>query len=152
MSYELTVEEGALIDKKSWGSTIDVLSRVLDLRSLRHNLLTTNIANADTPRYRPAELKFADVLSRIHQEKGASPLMRTDPRHLPAASGSREGGELWASASESSALPAGNDGNAVDMEKEMAKLAENNLMYNANVQMLAKLFSQIRYAIDEGGK
>lgn len=141
-----------MIDKNSWGSTIELVSRVLDLRSLRHNLLTTNIANADTPRYRPEELKFADVLSRTHEGKGASPLMRTDSRHLTAASGSTEGGELGVSALESSALPVGNDGNGVDMEKEMAKLAENNLMYNASVQILAKLFSQIRYAIDEGGK
>lgn len=141
-----------MIDKNSWGSPIELLSRVLDLRSLRHNLLTTNIANADTPRYRPAELKFADVLSRTHEGKGTSPLMATDLRHISAASGSRAGGDLWASGLEISSLPGGNDGNAVDMEKEMAKLAENNLMYNASVQILAKLFSQIRYAIDEGGK
>ncbi|MBI2877623.1 MAG: flagellar basal body rod protein FlgB [Candidatus Tectomicrobia bacterium] len=140
-----------MIEKKAWGSTIDVLSRVLDARSLRHSLLTTNIAHADTPQYRPSELKFAEVLNQIRAEQGGSPLLRTDPQHLPA-SGSREGKEAWASAIESPALPAGNDGNGVEMEKEMAKLAENTLMYNASVQILSKLFSQVRYAIDEGGK
>ena len=41
------------------------------------------------------------------------------------------------------------DGNNVDLDKEMSKLAENQIMYNATVQFIAKRGSTIRAAVTE---
>ena len=43
------------------------------------------------------------------------------------------------------------DGNTVDRSAEMAKLAENQLLYDASVEMLKKKLGMLKYAIGEGG-
>jgi flagellar basal-body rod protein FlgB len=42
------------------------------------------------------------------------------------------------------------DGNGVELENEMGKMAENQIMYNASVQMLTKKFEGLTYAIRGG--
>jgi flagellar basal-body rod protein FlgB len=41
------------------------------------------------------------------------------------------------------------DGNTVDLDKEMAKMAENQLMYNASIRMLSHQFRMLKTAISE---
>ena len=42
------------------------------------------------------------------------------------------------------------DGNTVDLDREMAKMAENQLMYNASIRMLTHQFRMLKTAITEG--
>ena len=42
------------------------------------------------------------------------------------------------------------DGNTVDLDREMAKMAENQLMYNASIKMLTHQFRMLKTAITEG--
>ena len=43
------------------------------------------------------------------------------------------------------------DGNSVDMDHEMSKLAENQLLYRATTKVYTKRMALIKYAIQEGG-
>ena len=43
------------------------------------------------------------------------------------------------------------DGNTVNRAKEMANMAENQILYDASVEMLKKKLGMIRYAVSEGG-
>lgn len=131
---------GGLFDK-----TIGLLAEALDLRSERHRAITANIANQDTPGYQATEVNFKEALSAA---SGASPLAleRTDPSHL-SPTGSA------AALSHATVVPGPShrlDGNTVNAEKEMAKLAENTLFYTASTQMITSKFRAIRNAIKEG--
>ncbi|MBE0461796.1 MAG: flagellar basal body rod protein FlgB, partial [Candidatus Aminicenantes bacterium] len=99
--------------RQLFDQTIGFLSRSLDLSASRHKIVSTNVANAETPNYKSMVFSFQKALERsIHQ---ASPvqLKRTHPTHLsgdfesaPELEFSREG---------------------VNIDQEMANLAENNL-------------------------
>lgn len=43
------------------------------------------------------------------------------------------------------------DGNTVDRSAEMAKLSENQLLYDASAEMLKRKLGMLKYAITEGG-
>ena len=44
-----------------------------------------------------------------------------------------------------------NDGNTVDLEKEMAALQENTILYKAALQLMNKKLGAMKYAVTEGG-
>jgi flagellar basal-body rod protein FlgB len=126
---------------KLFNQSFRVLGSVLDRRSSRHTLLTSNIANLETPNYKGRDLAFQARLKR-YIESGEKPveITRTNARHFPRVAPN------WGP--ESQVVDTG----PVKLDVEMAKLAENNLMYNALVQVLAKKYSSIRNAIVEGSK
>jgi flagellar basal-body rod protein FlgB len=126
---------------RMFGRTYDVLETVLDRRARRHALIAANVANLETPNYRGTDLAFESRL-RNYLASGMEPvtIARTDPRHLPT------GQAAWGPPSRSM------DTGPVHLDIEMAKLAENNLMYNALVQVMAKKFNMLKMAITEGGK
>lgn len=128
-----------------FNKTIGLLAHALDLRSERHRVITANIANQDTPGYKAMELNFKDALSSA---SGSSllPLQRTDPSHLSSAGGISASSHAVVSPGASQRL----DGNTVNGEQEMAKLAENTLFYTATTQILSGKFRGIRNAIREG--
>ncbi len=60
----------------------------------------------------------------------------------------RVGAEIY----ENPDISVNNDGNTVDMDKEMASLAENSLMYKAAVQLINKKMATLKYAATDGGR
>jgi flagellar basal-body rod protein FlgB len=131
-----------------FGKTVTILEKVLDLRSLRHNLIVSNIANMDTPGYQASELAFGEELAKALRTGENVTLKKTHPRHLPV----REAylGNIRPKVISSPPLVLRSDLNSVDIDKEMAKLAENTLMYNALAQILSRKFLGLKNAIQEG--
>lgn len=120
-----------------------LLQRGIGLCWLRHNLLASNLANVETPGYRPRDIDFAKEMERAAAE-GYLPMARTHPDHLPPLQGSSpslilRGG--WGNP----------DGNKVDLEGEMVRLAENYLQYLSLLRMLQEKLSMVKYSISEGG-
>jgi flagellar basal-body rod protein FlgB len=69
-----------------FGPTQTLLTTAMRLRSARHELLTANIANADTPDYKPRDLRFAGVLQALAAPEGQGgklQLVSTHSMHLP---------------------------------------------------------------------
>ena len=131
-----------------FGKTVSLLGKVLDLRSARHEVLTTNIANADTPGYVGFEFLFEEELQKAAQAARVKGLERTHAKHFPQGSPL----ESVAGRVEPTDTPfKGQDRNSVNIEKEMVKLAENSLLYEATVQMLTKKFQWLKEVIREGG-
>ena len=131
-----------------FGGPFFTIEKVLDLRAFKHNLIVSNIANADTPNYKAFDLLLEQAMERVLQRNRNSDLMRTQPRHLPVREGNLEG--LKPKIVAVPQLSPRVDGNTVDIDKMMAKLAENSLMYNALAQILSKKFAGLKYAIQEG--
>ncbi|MBU8849550.1 MAG: flagellar basal body rod protein FlgB [Desulfobacterales bacterium] len=112
-----------------FGKTIEMLSTVLDFRSARHKVITSNIANIDTPDYRPKDIVFKEALEAITSKNGVT-MTKSRGGHMPEQSipTDRAGFEVI------------NSGEKVNLDSEMAKLAENNLMHNLAVELLARKF------------
>lgn len=119
-----------------FGPVIDQLSRGLTYATARHLVLARNIANSETPGYRPRDLIFDDYLKvrpglgtgELSPDPGPEALAAT--RFIQMADG-----------------PARHDGNTVHMDKQMARIAENTLYQNTLVQLLAGQFTKLKMAI-----
>ena len=116
--------------------------QALSYHLARQAVLAGNVANAETPGYRPFDLAFSASLDR------ASRPARTNPRHM-GAGGSDATGPETALFRPAAATP-GPNGNAVDVDREMAKLAANSVRYRAVIEMLNRRLATLRYAIHEG--
>jgi flagellar basal-body rod protein FlgB len=120
---------------------IEALSRFLDVDVARHKLITSNLANIDTPGYRTRDLDFRAELARAGT-------------HLAGS----EGGNLsYASYCYAPVvrpvrgLLERPDGNNVSVERESLLLAETQMKFNLGVQLLRGEFHEISAAITSGG-
>ena len=137
-------------ENRIFDPTIDLASRSLDMRSRRHELLISNIANADTPGYKAFDMLVEEALARQDQQEGRLVLQKTHSTHLPSRSSLGDGlNPQVVRQTEPSALRG--DGNTVDMERQMSALAANELLYKASAQVLSKKFQSLRNVI-QGGK
>jgi flagellar basal-body rod protein FlgB len=128
-----------------YAGTIPVLEKVLDLRSAKHGFIISNIANMDTPNYRSFDLLVKEEMQRAADAENSIKLRQTHSRHLPLRA-ARAGSVDVHPSSIIRDSPEG-DYNTVDIDKEMANLAENSLLYNASAQILAKKFEGLKNAI-----
>ena len=129
-------------------TTVDLLSKNIDLRARNQNHLSANIANAETPGYTPRRLSFEGELKDALQEKKKGlPQQQPNPRHIPIKGGSSRIDAVQGQIVETPSATSGRDGNRVELESEMAQLAENQIMYNAGIQMLVKKFDSLKSAI-----
>lgn len=113
--------------------TSDLLTGMIRATSLRHHVLARNIANIDTPGYRPMEVRFSEAL-RLASEAGepSAVVVRAAVATDPTGGVGRY------------------DGNAVDLDRQMAKMAENALWHNAMIQILNSRMNILRTAIRGG--
>jgi flagellar basal-body rod protein FlgB len=128
---------GRPISSKLFDQTIGLLERSLDIRTPRHRVLSSNIANSETPNYEAKDIPFQKILKRSMNQYSILPLKQTHPRHLP---------ETMSADIEVETVPGG-----VNIDQEMAKLAENNLRFQAEVQALLKKFEALKFTISETG-
>lgn len=138
------MEIGNLIQSRLMGKSAALLSRALDYRSANHNVISGNIANVDTPGYKPQELRFDQELRRAVDREGIS-MKRTDEKHLPHATDPFEGKGSHELVSKE---PERGESNQLNIDKEMAKMVQNNLLYEASAKLLAKKFDGLKMVIE----
>ncbi|MGE0526382.1 MAG: flagellar basal body rod protein FlgB [Bdellovibrionales bacterium] len=136
--------------KQIFDKTTDSLAASLNFRSLRHNVASANIANAETPGYKAKKVDFEDALARAIDLEGVGAQMATSPDHFAMGTGaiSRARADVYDNPEGSVT----NDQNTVDLEREMATLQENSILYKAALQLINKKLGAIRYAATEGGR
>lgn len=100
------------------------MERYLDLLSARQKVVTSNIANADTPGYRTQDIDFQTEFQNA---------ISTTPNVL-----------------EVTGLAVKNDGNNVSLDRESRLLAENALRFSAASSLLRSQIGVLRTAIKEG--
>jgi len=138
---------------KLFGQSINLMSKALDLRVRKHSYMASNLANMDTPGYQVKDLEFQKVLQdALPDSSTRMPLRRTHPKHIPAQNVEKAYEAARKNVVYSVYGKDDNGDDVLDIDLEMSKLAKNHLMYNATVQMLAKAFAGIKYAITEGGR
>lgn len=126
--------------------TMHLLQRTLDLRSARQRVISSNLANEETPGYRASELNFIDQLQSAH--KGRLPIVMAATRSSHFGARGPQG--IYTVTGKLNEVPAGDlplDANSVNLELEMAKLSENAMQYNAAASITAIRFRQLLSAI-----
>ncbi|MFC1585496.1 flagellar basal body rod protein FlgB [Fibrobacterota bacterium] len=114
-------------------TAMPVIEKSLDAGALRNRTIANNLANVTTPKYRRIEVEFENQLKKVLEKrnlKGA----RTDPAHLPV--GRRELTEISPRAFRAKDPTKPGEINNVDIDIEMAKLAENQLNYQYAVKFM----------------
>jgi flagellar basal-body rod protein FlgB len=107
----------------------------------RQQLLAENVANANTPRFKPRDLAPPDL--RQMQGAGALAVARTSPAHL---AGSGTGGAQFQHERRSD-FEVRPTGNAVEIEDEMLKIAANQMDYQAATALYTRGLALIKTAL-----
>ena len=105
----------------------------------RQRVLSENVANADTPSFRPRDLA---PMKPDQSTTGALTLARTNSSHLALGGGSTQ----FASARQNH-LEVRPAGNAVDLEDEMMKVAANQMDYQAATTLYSRSLGLLKTAI-----
>lgn len=133
---------------------VDLLQQSIKAANARHQVIANNIANVNVPGFQGQDLSFEDRLKAALDaeskpaEEGVR-LLTPHAMHIPM-----QGAVRPAVPVEPVLVPLPNqmrqDGNNIDMEDQMAKLAANQLWYQSLVRSISDEFSRLRTAISEG--
>lgn len=121
----------------------------MDHRLKRSEAITANIANAETPGFRAIAYDFEDALSALGKLDGGIKLGTGDPRHLKGA-GARADGKIEPDVYVIPTETVPEDGNTVDMDDQMARMAQNQILYRSSVELLNRKIGVLKYAVNGG--
>ena len=132
-------------DNLSFRKIFNRLDKAIGVTQKRNAVIASNISNIDTPKYRPKDINFKEALARTLETDNELKLIKTNPGHMDIEMNAQgiepfeEKGE-W------------NGYNWVNIDKEMTKLTENNLMYREAVETLLRKIALLKEVIKEGGR
>lgn len=132
----------------------NLVAKALDYRAMRQDMIASNIANADTPFYRPRDVRFEDALAQEKAKIFAEPkkelqLAQTNNSHMPL---SQEKNSTIPTTFFRDGHMARNDGNSVDLDVETTEMSKNSVMFNALIQANKKDTLNFRSVIDASSK
>jgi flagellar basal-body rod protein FlgB len=136
-----------MVSQGLFNQTFSVLEKSMNLRSQKHNLMVSNIANMDTPNFKAFDILVDEEMQKTSRDSNRMPLTRTQSAHIPLIGM----GDVNAPEIQPVEKPLYDfhaDGNTVDLDKTMSMLSENGLMYNASAQIISKKFQSLSTAIN----
>jgi len=133
-------------DKLSFSKTFQALEKSIAISQRRHDLIASNISNVDTPGYRAKDVEFQSALAQALESDHQLDLATTNPRHIDLGMNSAQRID---SVEDKGAW---NGYNWVNIDKEMNRLAENNLIYRTSVETLLRRIAILKEVIREGGR
>lgn len=131
--------EDSMLDKLFGGDKYAAMTRALDAASLRQQVISHNLANANTPNYKRQEVQFESQLARALAKANdpcapaCEPVSTLRPRIVTLNTTSTR-----------------TDGNNVNMELEMSNLSINTLRYEGITQSVGGYFSSLKNVISGG--
>jgi len=131
--------------------TQQLLELSLRVRGARHEIISANIANVDTPGYRPKDLDFNSIMRSAAEmddlpgesrearmdRLASAPLDLKSAVYESSAQGDRQGEDRL-------------DGNNVSLDRQIGVMTENSLAYEASLTLLSRTLANLRYVIGEG--
>lgn len=141
---------------KLFDATLGTLEHALDVRTAKQGKLANNLANIDTPNFKPEDVDFdasMEAFERQRSAKGAdqsaTQMRTTTAGHLDAtgkAAANAVGPVVAEDLQDSATL----DDNTVDLDHTMAELAENATQYSAVTRVVRKKLAMLRYVASDG--
>ena len=132
-----------------FSKSFSILEKSLDLRSKRHNLIASNISNMDTPGYKGFDILVDEEIRKMDNRPQKIRLEKANSMHFPIRE--IEVDDIEYRENRSSSFSMRGDGNSVNIDNEMTRMAENSLLYSASAQILTKKFAGLKMVI-KGGK
>ena len=121
---------------------LSVLRERMTWLNQRQDLLSQNVANADTPGYVARDLKPQDFDRMLRAGQSAGRLATTDPRHIAISATAASFGEETAPGQEYS-----KNGTGVSLEAEMIKVSDTQAQFQAAANLYSKAMTLMRTAI-----
>ncbi|AJD90992.1 flagellar basal body rod protein FlgB [Jeotgalibacillus malaysiensis] len=126
-----------------FSGTISSLERGLDYSAVKQKVIANNVANVDTPGYKSKDVSFEAMLQdEINLSSTAA-----DPRHFDLSNVGSNGVSIT-----QRPYSIRENGNGVDMDKEMADLATNQIYYNSLIERISGKFGSLNSVIKGGGQ
>ncbi len=127
-----------------------LLEKALDAESLRRKVIANNISNVNVPHFKRSEVNFESELKRIINQRenpdSKLPARLTDDRHIPFFI-PRDVTEAGLRINHDYSTTYRNDGNNVDIEKEMVDAAKNLMRYNSYVSSINHNFKLMKLSM-----
>jgi len=127
------------------GSGFQRIKSTIVAREHMQTSITSNIANADTPNFRADHRDFATFLSDQQASNNGTHIATTNHKHFSDTSTSHLSGGFFQQESSRKM-----DGNSVDVQTEMARMSENQLMHELSMKLIKGKLSGLMNAIKEG--
>ncbi|MCM2130395.1 flagellar basal body rod protein FlgB [Larsenimonas rhizosphaerae] len=136
-----------MLDKLN--DSLNYFQQALNLRAQRQEVLSANIANADTPGFQARDFDFSKALEKAVTESspaggGGLAMARTSSAHIPG-----QGAGAMSNQTLAYRIPAqpSLDGNTVDMDMERVNFAENAVHYQSDLQILSSKIKGLKAAM-----
>ena len=132
-----------------------LLAQAMNYRAARQDMIASNIANVDTPFYKPRDIHFEDALL---QQELALFAQKNSHKLVMAQTNARDLQPKEELQSQQPTLffrdghMARNDGNSVDLDVETTEMSKNSVMFNALVMAAKKDTAIFRSVIDASAK
>jgi flagellar basal-body rod protein FlgB len=125
----------------------ETLFQNLNFRGERQKVISSNIANIDTPGYKTKELKFQDHMDKMQGSQ--LQLTKTHPAHLSMTDSKMKSSM---SVYEVKGLEEQNDGNNVNLDTQMSEMSKNSVMFEALKSSIKKDSAWFKTVIDASSK
>lgn len=135
-----------MIERVTQPAMMGVMTQALKASTLRHKVISNNIANVNTPGFKKSEVEFESLLAAQlnGNTDGKLQMVRTHDTHFPMEE-QKEPLMPRIHLIEDTNMRV--DRNNVDIDEEMAKLAKNNIYYNAAVRRISDYYTGLRSVI-----
>ncbi len=132
-------------------SVTNLLFKNLNFRGERQKVISSNIANINTPGYKTQELVFNDEMKKANENMQVKlQLSQTNNNHLPIASNAND--KNLYKAVEIKGLKEQNDGNNVNLDSQMAEMSKNKMLFDAIQSSIKKDSRLFRSVIESSSK
>jgi flagellar basal-body rod protein FlgB len=138
-----------MLEGTTFGRSVDLLQRSMDVSMLRYDVIANNIANAEVPNFKRSEINFESSLKRAIDSEHFRPrleLATSDPGHIASFKQTN-----WRDVAPRRVLDylstTKNNGNNVDAEQEFMASMTNQLRYTLMTQAAAFEFNQVNQAL-----
>lgn len=133
---------------KPFDANMQLLGKVLDLRAKKAQVISANIANAETPGYAANRFDFEEDLAQAIKTGKGFKLATSHPGHLPV--GPTNFNSVTGKIVTVKDATGIGDKNNVKVDQEMLDLSENELLYETAAQLLKMKMTQMNYVISGG--
>ncbi len=138
-----------MLEGTSFGRSVEMLQRSMDVSLIRRDVIANNIANADVPNFKRSEINFESSLRKAIDSENLEPrlqLQTTDERHIASYKPSN-----WRDVQPRRVLDylstEKNNGNNVNAEDEFMASMQNQLMYTIMTQAVSFEFNQVNQVL-----
>jgi len=135
-----------MLGNVSFRKVFHALERAINITQQRNTYIISNISNLDTPHYMPKDIDFKTTIARVLESNQRPALTRTHSGHMDEGNTSASHIEPFEDSKE------WNGYNWVNIDREMIKMSENNLMHRTAVEILLRKIATLKEVIKEGGR